>query len=289
MIKKPMLAVAVEDLHDVKFPVLATPKLDGIRCLIVGGKAVSRKLKPIPNNFIRQYLEHQCEEGWDGELIVEGKSFNEIQSLVMSEDGEPNFKYVVFDWFHSKQGYNDRLNMMHFYKTRRTLPDRVEFLFPTAFARLIHLLDYEKECLQKGYEGVMLRSPDGLYKFGRSTLKQGWLLKLKRFKDAEATVIGFVEKMHNANEAKLDELGHTKRSSHKENLIPAGTLGTLVVKAGDYEFGIGTGFDDEQRKTIWENRDQYLGKLVTFKYQEVGMLERPRFPVFKGFRDERDT
>lgn len=286
MIKKPMLAVAVEDLNNIKFPVLCTPKLDGIRCLIVNGRAVSRKLKPIPNHHIRTYLEEHCLEGWDGEIIIPGKTFNEVQSLVMTEAGEPDFEYQVFDWYEDGVGYLDRMSKL---VDVVPWPKKITILYPIMVSSVDHLLQYERYCLDNGFEGVMLRTPDSLYKFGRSTLKQGWLLKLKRFKDAEATVIGFIEKMHNANEAKLDELGHTKRSSHKENLIPAGTLGTLVVKAGDYEFGIGTGFDDEQRKTIWENRDAYLGKLVTFKYQEAGMLERPRFPVFKSFRHEDDV
>jgi len=284
-ILKPMLAVSVDDLSKITYPVLATPKLDGIRCLIVDGMAVSRKLKPIPNNFVRTYLEEHCLEGWDGELVVEGKSFNEIQSLIMSEDGEPDFTYEVFDWY-SATTYEERIQDL---KRLDNDDKRVKFLFPKVIETIDQLLGYEVKCLDEGYEGVMLRAPQGLYKFGRSTLKQGWLLKLKRFKDAEAMVVGFVEKMHNGNEATVDELGHTKRSSHKANLIPAGTLGTLVVSTSDYEFGIGTGFDDAMRKTIWDNRDAYLGKLVTFKYQEAGMLERPRFPVFKGFRSEDDV
>jgi DNA ligase-1 len=133
----------------------------------------------------------------------------------------------------------------------------------------------------------MLRSPEGRYKFGRSTLKEGILLKWKRFHDDKAGIIGFEEKMHNANQAAEDELGYTKRSTSKVGMIPAGTLGALLVKnKTGVSFAIGTGFDDAMRKVIWESRDQHIGRLVTFTYQELSRYGVPRFPVFKGFRPE---
>jgi len=42
ILKKPMLAATIEDIHQIKFGVMASPKLDGIRCLIINNKAVSR-------------------------------------------------------------------------------------------------------------------------------------------------------------------------------------------------------------------------------------------------------
>ena len=51
----------------------------------------------------------------------------------------------------------------------------------------------------------MLRDPSSLYKQGRHTLKSQALMKLKKFYDDEAKVIGFEEKMHNNNEQEKDE------------------------------------------------------------------------------------
>jgi DNA ligase-1 len=68
-------------------------------------------------------------------------------------------------------------------------------------------------------------------------------------------------------------------------------LGALVVEYESMTFKIGTGFDDKLRKEVWENRDKYLGKLVKFKYQEIGVKDLPRFPSyleFIGYRDEDD-
>ena len=70
-------------------------------------------------------------------------------------------------------------------------------------------------------------------------------------------VIGMEEKMHNANEATIGELGQTKRTSHQENLVPMGTMGALIVrdlKTG-VEFNIGTGFSNADRDWWWSQVD----------------------------------
>ena len=45
--------------------------------------------------------------------------------------------------------------------------------------------------LNAGYEGLMLRDPNGIYKFGRSSVKENILLKVKEFMDDEAEIIAF--------------------------------------------------------------------------------------------------
>lgn len=292
MITKPMLAVSAKNLNDLKFPLLATPKLDGIRCLVVGGKALSRKFKPIPNHHVRNWIEKNCPDGFDGEIMCPKKTFNETQSLIMTEEGEPDFTYWVFDYVKNNvsRPYEDRINdLFNWIETSRNMTNLI-ILIPTLIPDQMHLLIYENEQIDYGYEGVMVRTPDSPYKNGRSTLKESYLLKIKRFEDAEAIVLGFEEKMHNNNEATKDELGRTKRSSHKANLEATGTLGSLLVKdiKTNVEFSIGTGFDDKTRSEIWLNRDIYLNRLVTYQFQPSGMKDKPRFPSFKGFRDPRD-
>lgn len=295
-ITKPMLAGTLEDTGSLKYPILCTPKLDGIRCLVIHGQVLSRNFKPIANTYIRKKLETLNNQWFfDGELVLPGKPFNEISSAVMSEDGEPDFKYVIFDCVfgtsYTKEQLKDLGYMarMHFLSSANT-PDFCAKLFPKEISNEQDLLDYETSCLALGYEGVMIRSVNGPYKCGRSTNKEGYLLKMKRFMDSEAEVTGALEKMHNENEATKDELGRTKRSKHQENMVPADTLGTLLVKdlKSGLEFGIGSGFNDEQRKEIWTNRYQYIGKIVKYKYQPSGMKELPRFPVFLGFRHKDD-
>ena len=296
-ISKPMLADTAEDLSLIKFPVLCSPKLDGIRCLVIGGEAVSRKFKSIPNNYIRKELNSYIPSNIDidGELIV-GQTFQSSSSGVMSEDGEPDFTYHVFDLVDEdlktpfKDRYETLKNSCDF--LQKTYPKcRIKLVEHTVIKNMEELLAYEAKCLADGYEGMMMRSLNGPYKLGRSTVREGFLLKLKRFVDFEATIIGFEEKLHNANEATTDELGHTKRSSHQDNMIPMDTLGSFVLRMDDgTEFNCGCfkGFDDAWRKEVWENRDKYLGKLAKIKSQPTGVKDKPRFPVLLGFRDPID-
>lgn len=136
----------------------------------------------------------------------------------------------------------------------------------------------------------MLRRADAHYKFGRSTHKEFILMKLKRFMDTEYKVVGFQERMKNNNEATINELGYTERSTHKDNLVGRGDLGALVLELdeGGPTFTCGTGFDDATRVEIWNNRDKYIGKFAKVKSFLIGVKDLPRFPVFLGFRDNED-
>jgi DNA ligase-1 len=283
---KPMLACDAS--KELNFPLRASPKLDGIRCLIIDGIAVSRNLKPIRNKYIQSIIGKNKYNGLDGELIVGSPTAHDVyrqtSSGVMSEDGEPEFIYFIFDKWDRKVIYEKLIGLEKYESTHvKVLKDY--------FIKDKEQLDlYEDKCLKEGYEGLILRSFDSPYKFGRATAKEGYLMKLKRFSDSEAEIIGFEERMHNANEATKDALGHTQRSQHKENLVPMNTLGALIVKTLDtgIEFKIGTGFDDSIRKSIWETKSKLLGELVKFKHFEIGVKEAPRFPVFLGFRDRND-
>lgn len=291
MIKKPMLAGKCSDTSTLKYPVLCTPKLDGIRCVVVSGKALSRSFKPIPNEYARTFVEKNCPNGFDGELMIRG-TFQDVTSGIMSRDGQPGFTYAVFDFVKESLDtpYDERVKDLE--KSVAGIgSDKIQAVLPVLIRNEEELLVFEKKCLDEGYEGVIIRDPKGKYKCGRSTEKEGLLLKLKRFEDAEATIVGFGEKMHNENEAKKDELGYTKRSTSKGGLVPAGTLGELRVVCNDFknEFGIGTGFDDKLRDQIWKDRKNYIGKIIKFKYQTIGSTsDAPRLPVFLGFRSEDD-
>jgi DNA ligase-1 len=298
LVLKPMLAETLElddnSLSSVAYPVLASPKLDGIRCLKLDGRALSRKFLDIPNEHIRKMISSAgVVNGCDGELMTKG-SFNDVQSGIMSEDGIPNFQYYVFDYVSTslKEPYSSRIKKLE----ALTLPDFCVKVLPKQINNKEELLAYEKECLDSGHEGVMIRKPDGPYKCGRSTVKEAYLLKVKRFKDSEALVIGFEEMMHNENEAIEDELGHTKRSKCKANMVPANTLGKFLVRevgetpwrGREFAIGTGEGLTADLRKEIWGNRSKYLGKLVVYKYQVHGIKDLPRIPTWKGFRDPRD-
>lgn len=287
MIEKPMLAGTLKDLKTLKYPVLCTPKIDGIRCLKVDGKAVTRTFKPFPNKYVRNCIERVALDGFDGEVIVKGKQFNEVSSLVMSQDGKPDFTYLVFDYcIEPKEYYINRMERL----SKLSVKSNIEYLLPIFINDESELLRYETNCLTMGYEGVMLRSIYSPYKYGRSTINEGWLLKLKRFSDSEAVILDVVEKMSNQNEAEEDVFGHTKRSSALSGQVPAGTLGGFKVKdlKSGVEFGVGSGFNDTIRAEVWKHKESYVGKIIKYKSQKSGEKDAPRFPVFLGFRDKKD-
>jgi DNA ligase-1 len=280
---KPMLASNVE-LESIRYPVYATPKYDGIRCVIRGGKALSRKLLPIPNLHVQNVLS-KCPNNLDGELICHGKTFNQIQSEIMREDGEPKFTFYVFDIIDTKAPYLDRIEKLE----DMELPSCCKKVIPSEIQNEDELLDAEREAVEEfDFEGLMIRSGDGPYKYGRATAKQGYLSKLKRFTDAEATIIGYEELQHNTNEQTRDALGHAKRSHKKEGMVPAGTLGAFIVRDGEQTFKVATGLTAAERQEYWDKKEDMIGKLVKYKFQEAGAKDLPRFPTFLGIRHPDD-
>lgn len=281
---KPLLATKAE-FDKIQYPVLATPKLDGIRCLMVDGVAMSRSMKPIPNQYVQEQLKGL--HGLDGELMVNG-DFNQVQSGIMKKTGEPDFTFHVFDCFTADCSYFARIEDMEWFGHDNH--HRIKLLHPIAIQNEEQLLAYLDECLEAGYEGVMIRDPKGKYKFGRSTVREGILLKIKKFFDDEAELLEIIEAQHNLNEQDYDELGYSKRSSCKENLVPAGTAGSMVVKWNNKEFrvGFGPGFTDEKKQWIWDNRISLLGELVKFSYQELSKDGIPRFGKMLEIRHPDD-
>lgn len=286
-----------EDFHRLQFPLLASPKLDGIRAVVLNGQLVSRTLKPIPNDFIRNALSKPELEGLDGEIIVGSPTDPDIylktNSAVMSIEGEPPFTFFAFD-LHNKEGtFEQRLSSLtasRFSQWSLAEMPSIIVLTQHTVKSVEGLVHYQEQCLTAGYEGVMLRRPSASYKYGRSTLREQALVKLKVFEDGEALVLGMTEEMHNANEATTNALGHTERSSHKENKVGKGRMGTLVVRDIDsgVEFELGTGFAAQHRQMFWDNKGQVVGRIVRYRYFAHGVKTKPRHPVFAGFRDPID-
>lgn len=292
---KLMLAAKVTKPEALRFPLLASPKIDGVRAVVLGGTVYSRNMKPIPNAHVQRLFGREELEGLDGELVV-GEPygpdvFRRTTSGVMSRDGEPDVTFWVFDQIANRpfearyDGLRQRIGNLP--TRQRDLVRRVlHLLQPHAAA----LQEFEEKCLAQGYEGVMLRDPDGPYKHGRSTEREGYLLKLKRFEDAEAAVHGWEELMENLNPATRNAAGKLERSSAKAGKRGKGVLGALHVccLSTGQEFAIGTGFTDEERASLWAMREKLEGKIVRYRYFPTGAKDKPRFPIFAGFRDPID-
>lgn len=295
---KPMLAGPyVAKKIEEQLPVYGQPKLDGIRMFIRDGVAYTRSLKPVRSEFVQQLVEEAgvILNGLDGEIIAGDPTaedaYRRTNSSVMSYSKPDDLTFYVFDRWDSEDKFSERLSKMK--QESNNWPSWVKLLSTQLLSSMDEILEYEGELLADGHEGVILRSPDSYYKFGRSSANSGELVKMKRFIDTEARITGFVEFFHNSNTAVINELGYTERSSHKENLIPMDTLGAILATGvfpdgTKYKVRIGTGFDTATRKEVWDNREEYLGKMVKFSYFPTGVKSAPRFPVFLGFRDADD-
>lgn len=274
-------------------PVVGSPKLDGFRCLIQHGPKTS-SLKLFPNKFLNKELTNPLYEGLDGELVIGNPTdpdvFNRTTGALRRIEGEPDFSYYVFDDFNYPglfylercEHLCTRLGIDAYNPTS----GRIILLEAEWLSTFEEVIEYESRCVELGYEGAMVRFPKKSYKFGRTTELEAIIHKRKSFVDAEAVIVGVEEEMLNTNEKFKDAMGHSKRSSHKENKIPKGTLGAFILKSDlwDETFNCGNmkGVTNEMRKNMWDNRDELIGKTVTFKYQPHGTIEKPRLPTLKG-------
>ena len=271
------LAATATDSMALTFPKYASPKYDGIRCVVLNGKAYSRNMILIPNLKVQAYFaDGQC-DNFDGELLSgrhDTEVFKRTSSVIRSINGSNEWHFKVFDVVGCQLNFAGRLEIIR--DRIRTLQDDQKFkvsIVPQTMMLNTEDLDaYEALCLEDGYEGVMLRNPGAMYKNGRSTPNSQDLLKVKRFEDSEAKVLGWSPLITLSTGLPDPEL-----------------MGSLQVRdiLSGVEFSIGSGF------TLLD-RDQYafeppIGRVLTYQFFAQGAYEKPRFPTFKGFRPGFDV
>jgi DNA ligase 1 len=284
-ITEPLKCTRVDDLDEIPLPTLATPKVDGMRAIVLDGEVLTRSFKRLQNFHIRKHLAG-LPNGTDGEIVC--GSFSATQSACMRREGEPWFRYYVFD-VASPEPY--------YIRSSTGLPppsDWLQPLYSCPCSTLHELTVYVHECLQAGYEGVVCRRPDSAYYCGRSPDVFKW----KPLLDGEAIVLGTDEAMRNDNPQVPGAFGRMRRPGGyggPGGKSPKGTLGSLRVKdvrtSVEFSIGTGRGLTKEVRQRLWDERHTLVGLLVTYSYQEMGSRGRPRFPRLKGFRslDDMDS
>lgn len=273
---RPMRAAdAPEDLSTLPYPLLVSPKFDGIRAARWRDRLITRRGEPVPNRHVTQVLIDACPEGVEGELLLFSLYLRhrEVASAIMSRDGTPPFVFAVFDcWSWPRLPFSERLkdleNMLGGGQHRSVwvVPHSLVHS-PEDLARSFHA------ATEAGAEGLILRDPDGLYVRDRCHRTRGPVWKLKGTRDDEAEVVGFEE------EVSVD--GH-----------PKGRLGALYCRFPDEPelvWKVGSGFSGYEREEMWPG-ELMIGKVVTVQHQpgpggrQRG--ERPRFPVFLHVRED---
>lgn len=298
---KPLLASEAPAPDQIRFPVLASSKLDGIRAIMTKEGPQSRSGKLIPNPHVQKCFKdavklHPELVGLDGELVVGEPNAKDVfrvtTSGVMKQYDTPKFRYYVFDYLGKGNlvPFKDRLAAIHALHKKGHLPDWVVVLPQVHVPDAKSLAAVEETVVEMGFEGLIIRDPNAYYKNGRSSAREGILLKVRRFKDSEAEIIDFTEEMENQNVATKDAFGRTERATKQENLVGKGALGAFVVRdlVTKKEFQVGTGYSREEREQFWAKRNKLKNKIIKYRYFEVGVKDLPRFPVYQGFRDTRD-
>ena len=287
------------DINKIQFPVLVLPKIDGARMLNVNGKATGRSLKSYKNKLLTETFSVPEFSGLDGELAV-----GDITSPSLCRDTTSmvntinlhiqGLKWYLFDLSNRPDlDYFNRHQVL--YNLVEDLPPHLQSLVDVIPYRLVNnkqeLSNLYEEYVEQGYEGVVIRSIQGKYKHGRGTVNEGSYLRMKPQSDKDAIILDVSEALANNNEAKINELGHTERSSHKENKTGKGMIGSLLCK--DLDTGsvitVGAGKMTHEERIYWYNhQDEIIGKMIKYKSMDTGVKDAPRFPRFIGFRVEED-
>jgi len=268
----------------IKYPVRVEAKLDGLRCIAVkhNGEVsmftrsgtpldtlprIKAAIESIPlDNFVL-----------DGEAMAD--SWEDSASVMMSsktKKDDSNILYHAFDlvWFTDWQAQSTSL----------TYAERLAILEPVIHTcgkespfRLVksktcsnetELRAFYSECLDDGYEGVMLKDIEAAYKWKRSAA----ILKMKPVATEEGVAIGWYE----ANKG-------TKREGFFGGfnvLTPNG----VITK-------VGGGYSDCLKKKIHDDGpDSYIGKVIEVEHQPPFTPDgKLRFPVFSRFRPAEDV
>ena len=183
-------------------------------------------------------------------------------------------KMLVFDWMPAEDfkkqechySYQGRREWLHeiFSNQNFTYFELLPILYcGRDTSKITEILE---EQVARGEEGIMINDWHGAYEFKRTNA----LLKVKKMQTMDLEIIDFEE-----GEGRL-----------------AGTLGAILVR---YKNGnvvkVGSGFSDQLRKEIWQNRDSHLGTICEIQYFEETTNadggESLRFPIFKDFRHDK--
>lgn len=310
---KPMLASDYVEAK-LKFPLVAEPKIDGVRCLNVDGRFTGRSLKGHKNRFVTERFSHPLLAGLDGEAACEDERHPALCRLTSSAlstiEGQPYLVWHLFDDFSpalADQPYLYRLNTLAERVAR--LEGELPHLWPhlrvvpwIVVGTMDQLLEVDDLWLAQGYEGTIIRACKGKHKQGRSTPTEGGLLRIKRFVDFEFRVHTVIEGDSNQNEAMINALGLTERSTHAAGMVPNGMVGAMVgevladvvcdgallfAKGQDVRVGPGC-LTHDQRRYYFEHQDELYVRVCKAKFFPKGIKDKPRFPTWQSFRDEGD-
>jgi len=259
--------------------VYVSPKYDGYRCLAFlndGDVTLISRSGQEYHNFpsVVDSLSKQFPKGkyiFDGEIMSD--DFQAMQkSAFANKRGTTvgDVKFFIFglvpvdEWETKKFKMKTSERLAELKKLSKNFDDRLVLVDHKLETKVEDILDIERAYIDQGYEGAMAL-PDIPYYIGKKSNK---LLKFKTMKSQDCEIIGFYEgKPGTSNE---------------------GRLGGFIVKQENGLTARGDGrITDVDREYIWNNQDEFLGKIGEFKYQELTPDKIMRFPKFFRWRNDK--
>jgi DNA ligase-1 len=299
---KPMLAPNEKiDITTLKYPLLASYKLDGIRCIFKDGRLYSRALKDFPNVQLWNRFGHLARLAkekniiLDGELLAKSLTFNELSGITRQLDKElpEDLFFYCFDAIKKEnfnQPFTERINN-YFSDFGTTIP-YVKIVDQQLIFSISAIEKYYEEALDWGCDGLILRSPEGRYKFGRSTVKEALIYKLKPFVTEDSKIVEVIQatEVRAGAEKKINELGRSVTSKKNADRVLIEKAAAFVVLYEGKQLKVTIAMSDDEKKEIWKNRKSYIGKWIEYKSMKVGMKEDglPRHPTTIRFRTDKD-
>jgi len=309
------------NLDTIEYPIFASTKIDGIRCLFIKGEMLSRSLKPIVNKQLREKFHVIAEYSRENNLIIDGEiyshliPFQAISSCVMTQDHRDKKAVKKWDELCEESNFNvtreEALDSLKFYCFDCITDDnfdqpffdrllnlpKIEMNFQKKVKRVINVECKSKEdieimfeeALDTGFEGLILRSKNGRYKCGRGTIKEGLIYKVKPFKTFDGKILEVIQatKVDPNAEKKTNELGRSVTSKRLKDRLPIEKAAAFLVDYEDKQVKVVIAQTDEEKEKIWQDRNSYIGKMVEYKGMMVGAKNVPRHPTMLRFIDPR--
>lgn len=265
----------------------------------VHGDTVSKKCKPVKSRSdeTKIVICANC-----GKKVEKSGKFSDMQSVIRAQDKPipKDFRFFVFDCLvpdeTRNRTYGDRLfnlqKMIGDARFRNVEAIEQRILYGPVDAKKMYV-----EAVEAGYEGIMVRSKDAKYKFGRATLREGIIYKFKQFNTADAKIVGFQQATRMKEEVRLgertrDAMGRLEQSHKQDDYELYESLGAFIVRLDnglDCKIGLAKGYDQSDRDRFWRERDKLLGKWIEFEFIDVGIKDRPRSGRMVRFRSDKDS
>ena len=311
---KPQLANDA-DLDTVTYPCGVQPKIDGVRALNLEGTLTGRSLDPFTGFGITDYWSKPEFTGLDGEMILGHDPASSDRLCSLTTGAMTRFKdtsqmadltWWVFDYLTPEtigKRYIDRYNELVLKCLDLNHP-RIKHV-PMQIVQNRQELDKAiADYFEQGYEGTIIRNLTAAYKPGRPGKRVQELVRVKPWIDAEILVTGVTEGEENQNEAIVNTLGRTERSSAQDGKVPNGLIGsiqgTLLADVHDpftdrllFAKGLPVTVSKgcltlAEAKHYFENQSEIVGHIVKFKSMSHGVKDLPRFAGYLSHRAKED-